>query len=342
MGKNKSCDESTRQLIVKLHLDRKWTYRRIAKHLECSVKKVFNAIAHYKTNGTTKSVVRKSRPRKTSPREDLQIIRVAKQDPFKGSNEIRNEVFSPDDPRNISSKLVRRRLVEAKLFGRVSRKVPLLTKQHREKRLLFAKKYLNWTVREWKKVLFSDETKINMVNSDGKRYVRRPINHAFDYKYTRSIVKHGGGNIKVWGCFSGCGVGPVRKIEGIMDQFQYKNILEETMIPYTDDHLPVTWIFQHDNDPKHTARSVKSFLSEQRVTMLDWPANSPDLNPIENLWYVVKKKVSVKRNSSQNELYKAFVEAWNSIPLDKCMKLLESMPRRCRAVINNKGYATKY
>ncbi|KAI8431008.1 hypothetical protein MSG28_001095 [Choristoneura fumiferana] len=88
-------------------------------YTKCSVKKVFNAIAHYKRNGTNKNVVRKARPRKTSPRKDLQIIRVAKQDPFKGSNEIRNEVFSPDDPRNISSKLVRRRLVEAKLFGRV-------------------------------------------------------------------------------------------------------------------------------------------------------------------------------------------------------------------------------
>ncbi|CAK1580671.1 unnamed protein product [Parnassius mnemosyne] len=106
--------------------------------------------------------------------------------------------------------------------------------------------------------------------------------------------------------------------------------------------MPVTWIFQHDNDPKHMANSVKYFLSEQRISVLNWPTNSLDLNPIENLWYIVKKKVSNKRNTSQNELYEAFIEAWNSIPLEKCMKLIESMPRRCSAVIENKGYATKY
>ncbi|KAJ0169481.1 hypothetical protein K1T71_015068 [Dendrolimus kikuchii] len=153
MGKNKSCDASTRQIIVNLHMDHKWAYRRIAEHLNCSVKKVFNAIDHYKTHGNVENVLRKARPRKSSPREDTLIVRVAKKDPSKGSNQIKNEVFSPHDPRNISSRLICRRLVEAKLFGRISRKVPLLTKQHRKKRLLFAKKYVNWMVQEWKKDL---------------------------------------------------------------------------------------------------------------------------------------------------------------------------------------------
>lgn len=220
MGKNKCCDPSTRQIIVNLHYDTKMTYRKIADYLKCYVKKVFNAIEHLKRHGTTEHVLRKPRARKTSRREDMHIVRVAEQNQFKGSNEVWNEVFWPDDPRNVSLKLVRRRLVEAKLFWRVFRKVPLLTKQHRKKRLLFAKDHVNWTVQEWKKVLFSDETKINMVNSNGKRHLRHPANHAFDHKYTGNMVKHGGGNIKVWGCFSGYGVGPVRKIGGIMDQFQ--------------------------------------------------------------------------------------------------------------------------
>ncbi|KAI8431572.1 hypothetical protein MSG28_016062 [Choristoneura fumiferana] len=73
-----------------------------------------------------------------------------------------------------------------------------------------------------------------------------------------------------------------------MDQFQYKNILEETMLPYAEGVLPVIWTFQHDNDPKHT-------LTSQSVSVLDWPANSPDLNPIEHLWCEVKKKFQIDK-----------------------------------------------
>lgn len=342
MGKNKSCDAATRKIIVNFHLKQKWSYRKIADYLECSVKMVFNALAHFKLHGTSDNVPRKLRPRKTTVQEDRLMLRLAKADPFKGSNVIRKEVFSEDDPRHVSTKLVRRRLVEGKLLGRIARKVPLLTRQHRENRLAFARKYSIWTIHQWKKVLFSDETKINLINSDGKRYVRRPINEALNNKYTKKTVKHGGGNVMVWGCFSGYGIGPVRKIEGQMDQYQYKKILEETMIPHSEENLPVTWIFQHDNDPKHTARSVKAFLTEQSVTVLEWPANSPDLNPIENLWHTIKTKLSQNHITNIHGLYSAFENAWRSIPVETCNKLVESMPRRCKAVIDNRGYPTKY
>lgn len=303
---------------------------------------VYNAISHFKQHETTNNVPRKLRPRKTTLREDRMMVRLAELDPFKGSKDIKNELFGENNPRKVSARLVRRRLVEHGLHGRVCRKVPLLTKRHKEARLAFARKYGNWTDQEWKKVLFSDETKINMINSDGKRYVRRPVNKPFDPKFTKKTVKHGGGNIKVWGCFSGFGIGPVRKIKDMLDQHQYKKILEETMIPYSDEHLPVTWIFQQDNDPKHTANSVKAFIREQSLSVLDWPANSPDINPIENLWHIVKKKVSDTRYSNEGALYDGFVKAWNSIPLSTCENLIASMPRRCRAIIDNRGSSTKY
>lgn len=192
------------------------------------------------------------------------------------------------------------------------------------------------------KCSFSDETKINRVCSDGKRYVRRPSNKAFDPKFTNMTLKHGGGNVKIWGCFSGHRVGPGRLIQGNMDQFQYRNILENSMLPYAEDVLPVIWTFQHDNDPKHTAHSVKQFLYSQSVSALDWPANSPDLNPIKHLWCEVKKRVSNRQCGNLRVLHDIFLEEWNSISLPKCQKFIESMPRRCKAVIKSRGHATKY
>lgn len=126
--------------------------------------------------------------------------------------------------------------------------------------------------------------------------------------------------------WTGHGVGPVKLIEGNMDQFQYKDILEETMLPYAEDVLPVIWTFQHDNDPKHTARTVKEFLRSQSVSVL------------ENIWCEVKKRVSNRQCGNLRELYDIFLEEWNSIPLAKCQKLIESMPRRCKAVGNQKPW----
>lgn len=175
---------------------------------------------------------------------------MAKQNTFKGSNGLRRQYFGKNNPSAISARTIRRRLVKEKLHGRIARKVPMLKLCHTQAKLALARNYEKWTVRQRKNVLFSDKTKINRVCSDGKRYVRRPPNTAFDPKYTKVKLKHDGGNVKIWGCFSGHGVVPVKLIEGNMDQFQYKNILEETMLPYAEDVLPVTWTFQHDNYPK--------------------------------------------------------------------------------------------
>lgn len=162
---------------------------------------VFHAVKHFDTYQTTSNVPRVPKQRKTTPRDDRNIVRMAKQNPFKGSNELRKEYFGENNPSAISARTIRRRLVEEKLHGRIARKVPMLKLCHRQARLTFARKYENWTVRQWKNVLFSDETKINRVCSDGKRYVRRPPNTAFDPKYTIVTLKHCGGNVKIWGAF---------------------------------------------------------------------------------------------------------------------------------------------
>ena len=106
--------------------------------------------------------------------------------------------------------------------------------------------------------------------------------------------------------------------------------------------MPLKWIFQQDNDPKHTSRSAKNWFQAKGVEVLPWPAQSPDLNPIENLWADVKKSVAAKRPSNAKDLWVAVQEAWQQIPLTRCQDLIDSMPRRCAAVIKNHGYTTKY
>lgn len=144
------------------------------------------------------------------------------------------------------------------------------------------------------------------------------------------------------GFFSAAGVGPIKRIEGIMNAPMYKEILENTMLPYAEEEMPLLWTFQHDNDPKHTSCLVKSWLKDQKINVMKWPAQSPDLNPIENLWQIVKQQLRPNIYRPKEELYRAIESEWKRIPTRTITNLIESMPKRCAEVIKNKGYSTKY
>lgn len=334
MGRAKHCTDDQRQLIKKLRTEGH-SHRNIAKTIGRSKKFVSNALSPLKQQLKT------GRPRKTTTRDDKRIKLLSVQDPFKSSELIRSELNI-----NISARTVRRRLDENMLYARSSRKVPMLTKRHIKNRILFAKTHTDWVGPEngkkWRKVLWSDETKINLIGSDGKTWVRRPKNAEFHPRYTTKTFKHGGGNIMIWGCFSWYGVGPLYWIKTIMDRHVYLNILEEVMTPYAEWEMPLKYQYQQDNDPKHTSLIVKNFFADRKIDVMVWPAQSPDMNPIENLWKIVKDKIGPNKSRNKEELWAKIQEVWYDIPVSTCQKLVESMPRRCQALLKNRGHATKY
>lgn len=113
-------------------------------------------------------------------------------------------------------------------------------------------------------------------------------------------------------------------------------------MPYARDAMPVNWIFQQDNDPKHTARVVTRYLDRQNVRRLPWAAQSPDLNPIEHLWAELEKRVRTRNYRNGDELFAALEREWYEIPVSVCEKLVDSMRNRCDAVKASKGFPTKY
>lgn len=244
---------------------------------------------------------------------------------------------------SVSSITVRRRLLEAKLFARSPRKVPLLTKRHVSNRMKFAKTHMDWPKEKWRNVLWTDESKIVLFGTKGRRqYVRRPPGTEYQPQYIVKTVKHGGAKIMVWGCFSHNGVGPIYRIPGIMDQHGYIKILDEVMLPYAEEEMPLKWVFQQDNDPKHTSKRAKAWFQANKIEVMEWPAQSPDLNPIENLWGDVKYAVSEAKPKNVEELWSVVRGSWAAIPASRCQTLVDSMQKRCAAVIKNNGYATKY
>ncbi len=182
----------------------------------------------------------------------------------------------------------------------------------------------------WNHVLWSDETKINLFGSDGvKRVWRQPGEENKD-KCVSPTVKHGGGSVMVWGCMSAASTGELQFIEGTMNANMYCDILKQ--------RLGLRAVFQHDNDPKHTSKTTTALLKKLRVKMMDWPSMSPDLNPIEHLWGILKRKVEERNVSNIHQL----MEEWKRTPVATCEALVNAMPKRVKAMLEINGGHTKY
>ena len=242
-----------------------------------------------------------------------------------------------------SNTTVRRRLHQYGLYGRCAVKKPLLTAAHRQKRLAFARAHVNWTWVDWAAVLWTDESRFTLFETDGKVYVRRRRNEAMRNDCIQPTVKFYGGGVTVWGAMSYRGTGYLTPLTGNLNANGYIDILEKSAIPSA--HLlgyGNNYFFQDDGAPCHRARIVKEWKADDNIRVLEWPPQSPDLNPIENLWRELGKSVRRQRCGNLNNLRQALVAEWDRIPVRLCRKLVRSMPRRIQAVIRARGGYTKY
>lgn len=296
------------------------------------------------------------RHRKTTPREDRALRRFFNSSPnltaTDGMGYLKRS-FGVE----MTTRSVRNRLNSLGLFARRPARKPLMILRHRKLRLDFAQRYQHWTVDDWKRVLWSDEVKFNLFNSDGNFYIRRPKGTRYCPKYTHSTVKFNGGGIMCWGCFSSASMGPLVLIEGIMNASKYREIMQKSMLPFANANMSPDWLYQQDRDPKHTSElmlgqklkirrgvfvRMPGWFRLNNVDLLRTPPYSPDCNPIEHLWAHVKRELKGYRFSTKMELWDRVQEIWSSISQSKASRLVASMPRRLQEIIKAKGGPTRY
>ncbi|GFW09526.1 transposable element Tcb1 transposase [Trichonephila clavipes] len=147
----------------------------------------------------------------------------------------------------------------------------------------------------------------------------------------------------VWGCVSSHGVGRLHIVSGTVKAMDYIEILQNKLLPTARDLLGnQSWIFQDDNVPCHRAKVVQKWLEDRTVNRMNWPGQSPDLNLIESLWFKIGYEISKKKPSNKRGLIEALIFSFNHIETKDLLKLVHSMPKRCRAVIKANGWPIKY
>lgn len=335
--------ESERKAVLEMH-KRGSSYGQISALLGVPRSTCSDIVRRFGERGSVKDKISPGRPRILDERDDRDIVRKLNNQSTSTAAAIGRELRSMG--MQLSDDTVRRSLQRQGLQARVKVKKPLLTKKHRARRFQWAKKCNRFTWEDWSFVIFSDESKFNLFGSDGRQYCWRKSGESLLEQHVQCTVKHGGGSIMVWGCMSWEGVGKLHLIEGKMDRYIYREILEtelmETIRMQGLEEESV--IFQHDNDPKHTANYVVDWLLAQKFKLIWHPPQSPDLNPIEHLWNEVDRRMrmSEKKPTNKKDLWEKLQEIWYSIEIDTVRKLIMSMPERAADVYQAKGGYTRW
>uniref|UniRef100_A0A8R1DXU3 Transposase Tc1-like domain-containing protein n=1 Tax=Caenorhabditis japonica TaxID=281687 RepID=A0A8R1DXU3_CAEJA len=234
------------------------------------------------------------RPLKTLSRDDRIIVRMSKKNPRLTSTDINSELEDHYGVQ-VSKDTVKRRLRHALLFRRRPVNKPMIPDKNRSARL-------------------DDESKYLMIGTNRVTLVRRPGDKRNDPKYQVPTVKHGGGNVMMWGCFHANGVGSLIRITGTMESYMYKDILEKEMIPSGRSQMGTGWLFQQDNDPKHSSHFFK-----------DWTHSiDQQLLSLSPLWVVLQS--STQREQAQLDIFKDFGKS--TYQISQCLNSIRNFIRR--------------
>ncbi|KAK3554343.1 hypothetical protein QTP70_022172 [Hemibagrus guttatus] len=307
MAKTKELTEDLRLRIVAAHKSGKG-YKTTSKCFEVPVATVQSIIKKYKTFRTVKNLRGRGRKPKVTPVLARRIVREVKKNPRITTKAILMNLRSAGG--NISRQTVQRTLHTAGFHGRRPRRTSLLQIRHTKARLAFANAHLD------------KEEKISGLLFYGQ--MKQKLNCLATMMEPNHSKQH-------------------HKKEQYIKTLNNNNNIRQSAEKLGLGHQ---WTFQHDDDPKHTAKVVKKWLADKNINVLQWPSQSPDLNPIENLWRELKIRVMARRPSNLKELELIAKDEWAKIPVEtcknKCKKLVSNYRKRLIAVIANKGFSIDY
>jgi transposase len=332
-----------RQMILRLH-KKGMSMAAIANEVAVHRSTVVRLLKHQRETGDITPGQHPGRPRLLTPRDERDLVKIVRKEPTTRPSTLRNALHRTNN-HVISTRTVQRTLHRAGLVAARMRRKPRLKPEQRRARLKWAKEYAQKPADFWDTVIFSDESSFHSHETMRGKYVWRYQHEDLEPGFVLETSKFGGSKLQVWGCLTSQGVGWACALPEGLDSETYLGILKEeltaTIAHYFKSFKGV--VFQQDGAGVHTANKVKEYFQKQKYSVLPWPAHSPDLSPIENLWADLKRRLVEKHPEIPKAKIWEVVDAeWESTPKEFCAKLLHSMPERLQAVIKAKGGYTNY
>ena len=231
------------------------------------------------------------------------------------------------------------------MYKRVAKKKPLLTKLQKRRRFDWAKEMKSRGKNFWRKVIFSDESRYCQFSDSGRVWVWRRSSDQMEDKFLQQTVKYGGVNVMVWGAIWYGGRSSLIFCDGHVNAEKYIGILKDGLLPlFTEDLDKTEFFFMEDGAPCHRAKNAVNWKRQQGLNILPWPGQSPDMNPIENVWHILQQNMHKRspKPGNKQDLMAALSAEWTNISQDVIDRWIETMGNRIQTLCEKRGGATKY